>query len=114
MVAEDSVRQLPPNSTTVSNDCFFIQAAEDYDNHFVEDITLRLFDEAEPTMDLVAINIQRGREHGLPEYIKYRKACGTSGGGRIKSFSDLSGNISPKVRILMFRAVGSDQILAGY
>ena len=85
------------NSTTVSNDNFFIQAAQDYDNHFVEDVTLRLFDEAEPTMDLVAINIQRGREHGLPEYIKYRKACGTAGGGRIRSFSDLSGNISPQV-----------------
>ena len=65
-------------------------------SHFVEDVTLRLFDEAEPTMDLVAINIQRGREHGLPGYIKYRQACGTSG-GRIKGFNDLRANISPAV-----------------
>jgi hypothetical protein len=79
---------------------FKIQAAEEFDNNFVEDVTLRLFDEAVPTMDLVAINMNRGREHGIQPYIKYRQICGTGGariGQRVTSFNDLGTNISPEV-----------------
>jgi len=41
-------------------------------------------------MDLVAINIQRGRDHGIPGYNKYRAVCGMD---RAHTFSELSGEI---------------------
>lgn len=44
----------------------------------------------------MAINIQRGRDHGLAPYIHFRKACGLDTqlkGGLAKRFSDLLTNI---------------------
>lgn len=37
-------------------------------------------------LDLIALDIQRGREHGIPGYVKYRDICGLS---KIRTFSDL-------------------------
>jgi len=53
-----------------------------------------LFDEGGTGVDLVALNIQRGRDHGLPGYVKYREICKV---GRVTSFDDLQNNISQKV-----------------
>lgn len=38
--------------------------------------------------DLTAINVQRGRDHGLPPYVEFLKACGKP---RIKTFRQLCG-----------------------
>ena len=53
-----------------------------------------LFDGEPMGFDLVALNIQRGRDHGIPGYVKYREICQV---GRVRSFEDLSVNMSPKV-----------------
>lgn len=45
-------------------------------------------------MDLVAINTQRGRDHGLPGYIHYRRICKV---GQANSFDDLENNMSKDV-----------------
>ncbi|XP_063915826.1 chorion peroxidase-like isoform X2 [Zophobas morio] len=44
-------------------------------------------------MDLTAINIQRGRDHGLPSYTSWRKPCGLSS---IQSWQDLERIMNPE------------------
>ncbi|KAL8560400.1 hypothetical protein ACOMHN_066816 [Nucella lapillus] len=53
------------------------------DGHIVSEVTHHLFEPKEQVdsasslgLDLVAFNIQRGRDHGLPPYNKYRVHCG--------------------------------------
>ena len=71
---------------------FANQRGENLDNVFAEDITNHLFEEQEDGVqkpgtgvDLVAINIQRGRDHGIPGYNAFREFCGI---GRAMTFSE--------------------------
>ncbi|CRL03888.1 CLUMA_CG017012, isoform A [Clunio marinus] len=52
-------------------------------------------------MDLAAINIQRGRDHGLPAYVEWRHPCGLT---EIKSWEDLETVAGPKSAERMRRA----------
>ena len=60
---------------------------EQFDSSFTEDITNHLFDGDANGMDLISLNLQRGRDHGLAGYTQYRQLCGL---GATNSFSDLS------------------------
>merc|ERR1712066_116521 len=44
-------------------------------------------------LDLVAVNIQRGRDHGLPGYNMYREICT---GARAKDWTDLRKSMEPR------------------
>ena len=75
------------------------QPVQEVDNNFVTQIIDELFDDGETGFDLVAINLQRGRDHGISGYTEYRQVCQVGGSTRKATrFSDLSSNISPDVR----------------
>lgn len=42
---------------------------------------------------MAAINVQRGRDHGIPAYVSWRGPCGLS---KIKSWDDLHVIMGPK------------------
>ena len=54
------------------------QSSGDFDQFHTDQISNHLFRPfgSSSGLDLVAINIQRGRDHGLPGYNKFRSSCG--------------------------------------
>jgi len=64
------------------------QGSQLWDSSFVEDLRNHMFESSKGRggLDLVAVNIQRGRDHGLPGYNKYKEICT---GEKARDFNDL-------------------------
>lgn len=65
-----------------------IQGAQKNDEHFTTELTNHLFQTPKfpAGMDLASINIQRGRDHGLPSYNSWRNPCGLR---KLRTWDDL-------------------------
>merc|ERR1719342_30924 len=72
------------------------QPRQKFDNIFTEEVTNHLFQAKNASfgLDLVALNVQRGRDHGLPGYNAFRELCGLQ---RVKSFEYLKDLIPEKI-----------------
>nr|XP_045591913.1 peroxidase-like [Procambarus clarkii] len=72
------------------------QPIQQLDNFVTSSLTNRLFQTREMPvgMDLVALNTQRARDHGVAPYNDLRAACGLT---RAKTFQDLLDVLPPKV-----------------
>ncbi|XP_071849980.1 salivary peroxidase/catechol oxidase-like [Apostichopus japonicus] len=79
------------------------QRLQAVDSHFSKSVHLELFQNSTFALDLIALNIQRGRDHGLPSYLDYRKFFGLSD---VKSFEDLKA-ISRPEDVEVFKTVYS-------
>lgn len=49
--------------------------------------------------DLVAITIQRGREHGIPGYNQFREICGLA---KVQTFEELKNEMLSEVCLTVF------------
>lgn len=81
------------------------QPAQRRDEHISEELTNHLFQTPSFPfgMDLASINIQRGRDHGIPPYVRWREPCALS---PIRDFDDLDKVIPPSTAS-KFRSVYS-------
>ena len=68
---------------------------ESLDQFITGEVTNHLFEDKKipfSGVDLVALNIQRGRDHGIPSYNKYRQLCNLK---YANDFNDLLNEMSP-------------------
>lgn len=82
------------------------QPIQKRDEFITEELTNHLFQTPSFKfgMDLAAINIQRGRDHGVPPYTSWREPCGLSD---IRDFEDLQ-------RVMLARTVRKMENLYRY
>ncbi|XP_066958962.1 peroxinectin A-like [Macrobrachium rosenbergii] len=68
--------------------------ARKVDAYFTEEVAGKLFKgSGKFGLDLVALNIQRGRDHGLPGYVHWKSLCGAV----VSQFTDLSSVMDKEV-----------------
>merc|ERR1719209_142563 len=91
------------------------QPSQKYDNVVSEEVTNHLFQAKNKRfgMDLVALNLQRGRDHGLPGYNAFRELCGLKRVKNFKGFADVMPNQIVERLELIYKDVDDVDLFIG-
>ncbi|XP_066994780.2 peroxidase [Anabrus simplex] len=82
------------------------QTCQRFDRFFSKELTDHLFQsDLDFGLDLVALNIQRGRDHGLPPYNDWREVCGLPRATSWDGFLDVMDRQSVAVLSKLYRSV---------
>ncbi|KAF8782735.1 Chorion peroxidase like protein [Argiope bruennichi] len=80
------------------------QPAQAFDSHVSNQLKNQLFNDSGYGLDIIALNIQRGRDHGLPGYNEWREYCGLP---RLRNFKELENIMEPTVAKNFSRLYGN-------
>lgn len=84
------------------------------DQALSNEITEHLFQQANSiALDLGALNIQRGRDHGLPSYNRWREFCGLPVARSFRSLSDISSQAVRKLERMYVHVEQIDLFVGG-
>ncbi len=87
------------------------QTAQDLDSHVIDDVRNFLFANEGPALDLVSLNIQRGRDHGLPDFNTTRADLGLP---RKTRFSQITSDASIAAQLAkLYGSVDNIDLFAG-
>ncbi|XP_042222381.1 peroxidase-like [Homarus americanus] len=79
-----------------------VQAAGNVDMGITMAVTGKLFRRMKQFgLDLLALNLQRGRDHGIPGYVRYRMACGLK---PVNNFDELVPDMEPQTLVNLKKA----------
>ncbi|XP_033319603.1 peroxidase-like isoform X1 [Bombus bifarius] len=92
------------------------QSSQKMDISIIEDVTSKLFATNQDSLglDAISLDIQRGRDHGLPGYNHYRKYCGLPAAKSFDDFLDyIPMEMTKKLRTIYAHPDDVDLIIGG-
>uniref|UniRef100_A0A6P7F5B2 Peroxidase-like n=1 Tax=Diabrotica virgifera virgifera TaxID=50390 RepID=A0A6P7F5B2_DIAVI len=89
------------------------QAAQKISNFYSNELNSMFLADDNYGYDIVSLDIQRGRDHGLPGYNDYRKLCGLPKASNFKDFMDVMTNNSVNILSKQYKHVDDVDLLIG-